>query len=127
MYLVLPAITSSPVSLLATNKVSAFSFIVCMLPSNIQGDSKKWFQRACTSCRRYGLSSKRRLNTRQTVGCGIPSSLLALRVDFRGLRSKLLNSSHVLLRYTWSAGAFAFTQTAYLLKLVIPTTNALPR
>jgi len=25
------------------------------------------------------------------------------------------------------AGAFAFTQTAYLLKLVIPTTNALPR
>jgi len=24
---------------------------------------------------------------------------------------------------TWSAGAFAFTQTAYLLKLVIPTTN----
>jgi len=26
-----------------------------------------------------------------------------------------------------TAGAFAFTQTAYLLKLVIPTTNALPR
>ena len=39
----------------------------------------------------------------------------------------LLNSSHVLLWYTWSAGAFAFTQTAYLLKLVIPTTNALSR
>jgi len=39
----------------------------------------------------------------------------------------LLNSSHVLLWYTWSAGAFAFTQTAYLLKLVITTTNALPR
>ena len=39
----------------------------------------------------------------------------------------LLNSSHVLLWYTWSAGAFAFTQTAYLLKLMIPTTNALPR
>ena len=38
----------------------------------------------------------------------------------------VLNSSHVLLRYTWSAGAFAFTQTAYLLKLVIPMTNALP-
>ena len=36
-------------------------------------------------------------------------------------------TSHVLLWYTWSAGAFAFTQTAYLLKLVIPTTNALPR
>ena len=32
---------------------------------------------------------------------------------------------HVLLWYTWSAGTFAFTQTAYLLKLVIPTTNAL--
>ena len=29
--------------------------------------------------------------------------------------------------YTWSVGAFAFTQIAYLLKLVIPTTNALPR
>ena len=28
---------------------------------------------------------------------------------------------------TWSAGAFAFTQTAYLLRLVIPTTSALPR
>ena len=27
----------------------------------------------------------------------------------------------------WAAGAFAFTQTGYLLKLVIPTTNALPR
>jgi len=40
---------------------------------------KKWTQ----------LKSKRRLNTRQTVGCGIPSSLLALRVDLRGLRSKL--------------------------------------
>ena len=38
----------------------------------------------------------------------------------------LLNSSHVLTWYTWSAGAFAFTQTASLLKLVIPTTNALP-
>ena len=35
------------------------------------------------------MKSKRRLNTRQTVGCGIPSSLLALRVDLRGLRSKL--------------------------------------
>ena len=44
---------------------------------------------ACTSCRRYGLNSKRRLNTHQTVGCGIPSSLLALRVDLRGLCSKL--------------------------------------
>ena len=42
-----------------------------------------------TSLSLYGLNSKRRLNTRQTVGCGIPSSLLALRVDLRGLRSKL--------------------------------------
>ena len=45
----------------------------------IQSDSKRWTQLKC----------KRRLNTRQTVGCGIPSSLLALRVDLRGLRSKL--------------------------------------
>jgi len=45
----------------------------------IQGDSKR-----CTQ-----LNSKRRLNTRQTVGCGIPNSLLALRADLRGLRSKL--------------------------------------
>ena len=49
------------------------------LPSKIQGDSKRWTQ----------LKSKRSLNTSQTVGCGIPSSLLALRVDLRGLRSKL--------------------------------------
>ena len=41
------------------------------------------------SLRNYGLNSERHLNTRQTVGCGIPSSLLALRVDLRGLRSKL--------------------------------------
>jgi len=27
------------------------------------------------------MKSKRRLNTSQTVGCGIPSSLLVLRVD----------------------------------------------
>ena len=45
----------------------------------MQSDSKRWTQ----------LNSKRRLNTRQTVGCGISSSLLALRVDSRGLRSKL--------------------------------------
>ena len=38
----------------------------------------------------------------------------------------LFSSSHVLLWYTWSAVASAFAQTAYLLKLVIPTTNALP-
>jgi len=45
----------------------------------IQGDLKRWTQ----------LNSKRRLNTRQTDGCGIPSSLLALRVNLLGLRSKL--------------------------------------
>jgi len=45
----------------------------------LQGDSKRWTQ----------LKSKRRLNTRRTVGCGIPSSLLAVRLDLRGLRSKL--------------------------------------
>ena len=48
----------------------------------IQGDSKRWTQFV-------SLNSKRRLNTRQTVCCGIPSSLLALRVDLLGLRSKL--------------------------------------
>jgi len=35
------------------------------------------------------LNSKWRLNTRQTVGCGIPSSLLILRVDLHGLHSEL--------------------------------------
>ena len=35
--------------------------------------------------------------------------------------------SHVLPWYMWSAGAFSITQTAYLFKLLIPTTNALPR
>jgi len=45
----------------------------------IQGYWKWWIQ----------LNSKRRLNTSQTVGCGIPSSLLAVRVDVRGLRAKL--------------------------------------
>jgi len=47
--------------------------------THTQCDSKRWTQ----------LKSKRRLNTRRTVGCGIPSSLLALLVDLRGLRSKL--------------------------------------
>ena len=46
-------------------------------------------RRACTSCRQYGMNSQRRLNTRQPVVCVIPSSLLALRVDLHGLRSKL--------------------------------------
>jgi len=49
------------------------------LPYWIQSDSKRWTQ----------LKSKRRLNTCQTVVCGIPSSLLTLRADLSGLRSKL--------------------------------------
>ena len=51
----------------------------------IQRDLKRWTHFISL----YGLNSKRSLNTRQTVDCGIPSSLLALRVDLRGLRSKL--------------------------------------
>ena len=35
MYLVLSAFTSSPISLVATTKASAFSFTVCTLPPNI--------------------------------------------------------------------------------------------
>jgi len=40
----------------------------CFLIFFIQGDSKRWAQ----------LNSKWRLNTRQTVGCGIRTSLLSL-------------------------------------------------
>jgi len=47
--------------------------------SGVQSDSKRWTQ----------LNSKWHLNTRQTVGCFIPSSLLALQVDLCGLCSKL--------------------------------------
>ena len=57
--------------------------------NTIQSDSKRWTQRACTSCRRYGLESEGRLYTHQTVGCGMSSSVLALRFDLHGLRSKL--------------------------------------
>jgi len=35
MYLVLSALTSSPISLAAATKASAFSFTVCMLPPSI--------------------------------------------------------------------------------------------
>jgi len=35
MYLVLSAFTSSPISLVATTKASAFSFTVCTLPPSI--------------------------------------------------------------------------------------------
>ena len=47
------------------------SSLCCVESQNKQGDSKRWTQ----------LNSKRCLNTRQMVGCGIPSSLLALQVD----------------------------------------------
>jgi len=46
---------------------------------NIECGWKRWTR----------LNSKWSLNTHQTVGSGIPSSLLALRVDLRGLPSKL--------------------------------------
>ena len=75
---------------------------------------------------KYGLS-KRCPNTRQTSW--LRYSQFSPRstgwLPWATLKT-LLNSSHVLLWHTRSAGAFAFTQTAYLLKLVIPTTNALP-
>jgi len=57
----------------------AISFVFSQIEENTQSDSKWWTQ----------LKSKRCLNTRQTIGCGIPSSPLALRVDLCGLRSKL--------------------------------------
>ena len=53
-------------------------FKLANFKANIHCDSKR-----CTQ-----LNSKRCLNTLQTVGCGIPSSLLALRFDLRGLCSK---------------------------------------
>jgi len=46
-------------------------------------------QTKCDSKRWTLLKSERRLNTRQTFGCGIPSSLLALPVDLPRLLSKL--------------------------------------
>ena len=67
------------------------------------------------------------LSTFRTVGCGIPSSLLALPVDLRGLRSKLSS-----IRLTFSSDTrgrpelLPLHRQPYLLKLVIPTTNALP-
>jgi len=49
------------------------------ITQKIKGDSKRWTE----------LNSKRGLNTRQTVCCGIPSPLLAQLFHLRGLRSKL--------------------------------------
>jgi len=51
--------------------------------------SEKWLYVCVYSKRWTQLNSKRRLNARQTVGCGIPSSLLALQVDLHVLRWKL--------------------------------------
>jgi len=83
-------------------------------------------RRACTSCRRYSLNSKRRLNTRQTVGSGIPSSVLALQVDVPGLRLKLS-----WIRLTFSSDTRGRPELLSLhrqpFKLVIPATNALLR
>ena len=89
-----------------------------------QRDSKRWTH----FVRVYGLNSKRRLNARQTVCCGIQSSLLALRVDLRGLRSKLS-----WIRLTFSSDTrgrpelLPLHRQPCLLKFVIPTTNAFPR
>ena len=84
-----------------------------------------WFKnmdsRACTSCRRYGLYSKQHLNTRQTVGCGIPTSLLALPVDLCGLRQKLS-----WIRLTFSSDARGRPELLPLHRQPI-CSNALPR
>jgi len=64
-------------SLKIPSPVSLFLFFTPSTLVNIQGDSKRWTQ----------LKSKWRLNTRQTVGCSIPSSLLTLQVDLHGLCS----------------------------------------
>jgi len=45
MYLVLSALTSSPISLVAATKASAFSFRVW-----IYNDKKKWNQKNMTEC-----------------------------------------------------------------------------
>jgi hypothetical protein len=53
-------------------KTSPSAILIWLANTVIQGDSKRWTR----------LKSKRRLNTRQTVGCGgISSSLLVLRAD----------------------------------------------
>ena len=109
---------------LATERTCACVQVEARSKGNIQRDSKRWTHFVSF----YGLNSKRRLNTRHTVGCGIPkfSARCTCWLAWAALKI-LFSSSHILLWYTWSAGAFAFTQTAYLLKSVIPKTNALPR
>ena len=85
--------------------------------SKVQRDLKGWIQFVSL----YGLNSKRSLNTCQTVGCGIPSSLLALLVDLRGLRSKL---SSILLTFSSDTRGrpelLPLHRQPYLVKLVIP-------
>ena len=102
---------------LETGSPDIIRVIVGSVVTKIQGDSKRWTQ----------LKSKRHLDTRQTVGCGIPSSLLPYGLT---CVSYAQNSLEFVSRSTLIhvvGRSFAFTQTAYLLKLVIPTTNSLPR
>ena len=84
----------------------------------IQGDSKRWTQ----------SKSKRRLNfTPDSWLRHFKFSAHSTCWFVWDTLKTFLNSSHVLLWYMWTAWALAFTQTAYLLILVIPTTNARPR
>ena len=80
-----PTLLHGPTSLVTKPRSPGFKNKSKVRNHVLQRDSKRWTHFVTV----YGLISNRRLNTRQTVGCGIPSSLLALRVDLRGLRSKL--------------------------------------
>ena len=97
--------------------IGSDTFIISFCTFNVQVESKRWTQ----------LNSKWRLNTSDSwlwyskFSARTPGWLVWATLK------TLLNLSHILLWYTRLAGACAFTQTAYLLKLVIPTTNALPR
>jgi len=74
------------------------------------------------------FNSERRLNTRQTFGWGIPSSVLAVRVDFPRLLS---NISWIRLTYSSDTGGrpelLPLHRQPNFFKLVIPMTNVLPR
>ena len=82
---ILPSHTTAHYSYVALSFTTFFNILVVLFCIIVQGDWKRLSHFVSL----YGLNSKRRLNTRQTVGCGIPSSLLALQVDLRWLRSKL--------------------------------------
>jgi len=101
------------------------SSVACPPPQYtvIQKDGLK---RACTNCRRYGLNSKQRLSTRQTVAVfQVLCSLYGFTCVGYAQNSLEFVSRSPLIHVV--GRAFAFTQTACLLKLVIPATNALPR